>query len=228
MSTHAPHDEPPLPTRAREDLSAFRSVKPSDALMARVQSALAAAEQKSPPSPGGGERETSEFRAPAVGGTVTSLAEFERRRRARWSGVGGMALIAAAAAGVFALRSPHAQQSAMANRPVEVSVRLGADGPAWVHLPARLHEHGGVATTVHVDVPAHQAENAQPALGEENLPRTCMGALCSHRAVASLEGGTAHAPLRVRIHQPGRYEIRVTHASHAHMQHDHFVVLATR
>lgn len=221
MSSHPPFDDSPLPPRAREDFAAFRDERPSDELMGRVRDALAAAERGEGGHRSPSRSETSRVVALRPAHLAFTLTAFAAAAMA----IVGMRVRASSTD----LAATHAT-AALAGAPssVQVTVRLAGEGPTWVHLPARLAEHGSSATTVHIDVPATQAQHAEPALGDAHLPRTCMGALCSHRVVAEVGSGRVHEPLRVRIHQPGRYEFRVTHASHAHMQHDHFVVLATR
>jgi hypothetical protein len=87
----------------------------------------------------------------------------------------------------------------------------------WVH-----HHDDDEDALVHVDVPASVSLHAgDPA--RDLLPSSCEADRCVHRFV---HDDDVHTPLRVRIQQPGRYDIHVEHRSPNTRVREHFVVHA--
>lgn len=196
---------PPLDPSVREAIEAFRQTRPSPQLEARISAALASPDARAP-------RDALPLRRSRGPRVLTAL------------------VFAGAALGVAALAVVVREQHAVAPRtthtvaPREIAVTLPPAGATWVNLPWRLASHTEPEATVHVEANECMVFHAQPEVPAIEIERK--GERCMHRWVTRT--GSAETPLRVQIHNPGRYEFRVTHASRSRLFHEHFVVLATR
>ncbi|MET0403144.1 MAG: hypothetical protein ABW123_12110, partial [Cystobacter sp.] len=103
-----------------------------------------------------------------------------------------------------------------------VSFELSAATNGWLELPWAHGLHSGEPATVHLESPAELNLHLHAA----ELPAMrlvgCEGGRCIHQFTA--DTGAEATPLRVRIHKPGRYEFRVSHASDARQVREHFLV----
>ncbi len=202
---------PPLPDEARFAIQAFRAERPSQQARFRIHTALQAAEEasKAPPR-----------RPPPP-------------KHVHWRASAGLRVLAGAVlTGVLMLGvtlqldgddARLVPRESLPSR--HVSIQLPKDGSGWVELPWSIDEHPEGMATVHMETPAEMNFHEHHA---EHLPSlqlvSCEGDRCLHQFEA--QSGPSAQPLRVRIHKPGRYEFRVSHASDDRRINEHFVVEA--
>jgi hypothetical protein len=106
-----------------------------------------------------------------------------------------------------------------------VSFQLPAGGVGWVELPWRIGAHPEGKAVVHMETPAEMNFHEHHAQHFPSLQLvSCEEGRCLHQFEAP--SGPSAQPLRVRIHKPGRYEFRVSHASDDRHIDEHFVVEA--
>ncbi|WP_375770603.1 hypothetical protein NR798_06810 [Archangium gephyra] len=200
---------PPLPEEARFSLQAFRAERPSPQARFRIHAALQAADagRSSPPR-----------RAPPP-------------RPARWRSSPGLRVaMGAMLTGVLMLGvtvrldgddSQFISHESLPSR--HLSIQLPKEGFGWVELPWNIGDHPEGKAVVHMETPAEMNFHEHHA---EHLPAlqlvSCEGDRCLHQFEAP--SGPSAQPLRVRIHKPGRYEFRVSHASDDRQINEHFVV----
>ncbi|MCY1074268.1 hypothetical protein [Archangium lansingense] len=203
---------PPLPDEARIAIQAFRAERPSQQARFRIHAALQAAEsskalpQRSPPPP----------------------------KHAPWRSSAGLRVLAGAVlTGALMLGvtvqldggndTQFVSGESLPSR--HVSIQLPKDGFGWVELPWSIDAHPKGMAMVHMETPAEMNFHEHHA---EHLPSlqlvSCEGNRCLHQFEA--QTGPSAQPLRVRIHKPGRYEFRVSHASDDRHINEHFVVEA--
>lgn len=213
MSNPDDRNLPPLPEEAHSALSAFRAERPSARLEARIHAALQAAEasesieEKPRPSTGARGPRHSLVRM-MLGGALASLV-----------------MVMMARDGGGARKSATQWAALTTSSPRELYVSLPEAGVGWVELPWNLAAHDGGDAMVHMEVPASldlRRDSDLPAL----LLVGCEGDRCVHKFKTPT--GAAVQPLRVRIHEPGRYEFRISHVSAASRVDEHFVVVANR
>jgi hypothetical protein len=209
----APNDKslPPLPGDAARALEAFRDERPSTHLENRIQLALQAA---------------------SSGKTASRSEAPERQERLAWlehrvtRRVLGLALVTSVV--LLAVRGDDwtgDSEVLSETMPLRhVSFQLSRESPGWLELPWMHGVHSGEPATVHLDAP----EELNLHLHAEGLPSVrlvgCDAGRCIHQFTA--DTGADATPLRVRIDKPGRYEIRVSHASDTRQVREHFVVEA--
>lgn len=188
-----------LSSEIRDDIAEFRREAPADDVMVTVRRRWA-------------ESAANEPRA-----TVVRLSSAHKGMF-----IAAFALASAAALMVAPMASHHAVLPVVEARAQEVSVVLPASGGAWVHLPWNASHHEDHSATVSLDAPGQLAIN---------LPHGAAPACRSPRCVYEWTSHAPHAsnpPLRVHIHEPGRYEFRVMHACRQRRVHERFIVLAMR
>jgi hypothetical protein len=203
---------PPLSDAARLALAAFRDERPSPGFEARLATALEAA-----------ALEAEVRRARARSG-----------REGRWGRgllvVAGLALAGAFGSALWRRPAPPVPQVPVPQVEVfperELVVNVPPGGGAWVHLPWHLHQvHSGGLAFVRLDAPVGLEGLAHgEALPIDGLTH-CEGARCTHQWEAS--SAAPERPLRVRVPAPGRYALRVQHASGLRVAEERFVVIAT-
>ncbi|HYO66545.1 MAG TPA: hypothetical protein VEU33_10720 [Archangium sp.] len=201
---------PPLPEEARSAIEAFRAERPSQQARLRIHAALEAAEAgRSTPRP-----------APAP------------THAGWWDSAGlrvalGAVLTGALMLGVTVnLDGDDSRLISHESLPaLHLSVQLPREGFGWVELPWNIDEHPEGRAVVHMETPAEMNFHEHHA---EHLPAlqlvSCEEDRCLHQFEAP--SGPSAQPLRVRIHKPGRYEFRVSHASDDRQINERFVVEA--
>jgi hypothetical protein len=201
---------PPLSEEARSALEAFRAERPSPQARFRIHAALQAAEAgKSTPRP-----------APAP-------KHPQWRSSAGLRVAMGAVLTGALMLGVTVqLDGDESQLISHESLPSRhLSLQLPKEGFGWIELPWNIDEHPEGRAVVHMETPADMNFHEHHA---EHLPAlqlvTCEGDRCLHQF--EVPSGPSAQPLRVRIHKPGRYEFRVSHASDDRQINEHFVVEA--
>ena len=203
---------PPLPEEARFALQAFRSERPSQQARFRIHAALEAAEAgrsapRSSPKP---------VPPPKYAGWASS-AGFRVAM--------GAVLTGALMLGVTVnLDGDDSQLISHESLPARhLSVQIPREGFGWVELPWNIDDHPEGKAVVHMETPAEMNFHEHHA---EHLPSlqlvSCEADRCLHQFEAP--SGPSAQPLRVRIHKPGRYEFRVSHASDDRQINERFVV----
>ena len=147
-------------------------------------------------------------------------ARVRRRPPARWTRLlVFVPSLAALAIALHVMISPSTEEEVA--RFEERHVVLADDADGMVDLDLWVHHHREDAALVHVDAPASVSLHVgDPA--RDLPPSSCEADRCVHRFVH----GEEHTPLRVRIQQPGRYDIHVEHRSPNTRVREHFVVHA--
>lgn len=194
----------PLSDDVRRGIEAFREERPSDTLLESVR-----------------HRQD----APAQSDTPRKGASISHLRRV--SSQGGMFMAAfalATAAAVVVVPGVVSRQALLSveTHAQEMSVVLPARGGAWVHLPWSAHHHEDRSATVSIDAPGHLAMHLP-----SGLANSCGGQRCVYSWVSHAPH-SANTPLRVQIHEPGRYEFSVVHTCRRRRVHERFIVLAMR
>lgn len=198
---------PPLPHQVRFAIQAFRQVKPDEDLERRVFDAVKAAGSKEE----GADRAKE---APARRGSLTFVLAT----------AGG---IAALVVGVYGLTLAGRADQHPAGGPRELAVTLTDDEHTWVELPVSAHHGERPTSAVYLDTPAsivlrlHTPE-------EPHAPSTvCTEHRCVHRWTPVASSKMQAVP-HLRIREPGRYEVTVTHVSHDKSHRQDFVIHAKR
>ncbi|OJT24880.1 hypothetical protein BO221_10795 [Archangium sp. Cb G35] len=202
---------PPLPEEARFAIQAFRSERPSTQARFRIHEALEAAEagRSAPPRPApppkyAGWRASAGLRV-AMGAVLTG------------------ALMLGVTVNLDGDDSQLISHESLPAR--HLSVQIPEEGFGWVELPWNIDNHPEGTAVVHMETPAEMNFHEHHA---EHLPAlqlvSCEADRCLHQFEAP--SGSAAQPLRVRIHKPGRYEFRVSHASDERQINERFVVEA--
>ncbi|HSP81852.1 MAG TPA: hypothetical protein VLQ93_25250 [Myxococcaceae bacterium] len=210
MSTQDDTRPPPLPEEARFALSAFRAERPSAQARYRLHTALQAAGSDRP---------------------LPRRAHPERAAR-RWSTPALRVALGAALSGallVGVMVQPRGGDLQTRQRQIlpsrHLAMQLPEEGSGWIELPWSIDDHPEGMALVHVETPVEMNFHEHHS---EHLPSlqlvSCEGERCLHQFEAP--SGPSAQPLRVRIHRPGRYELRVSHASEARHIDEHFVVVA--
>jgi hypothetical protein len=201
---------PPLSEEARFAIQEFRAERPSPQARARIHEALQTAEssqplRRRPPPP----------------------------RHARWRSSAALGVaMGAVLSGALMLGGtvkPQGDNGSLLPRESfpsrHLSIQLPPEGFGWVELPWRIDEHSEGKAVVHMETPAEMNFHLHHA---KHLPSlqlvNCEGERCLHQFEAP--SGRLAQPLRVRIHKPGRYELRVAHASDGRHISERFVVEA--
>lgn len=204
MRKHSEPQTPALPEEARFAMAAFRAEHPSEHLRARVSQALEAAEE----------------------GRVAVRSEQSRWRASRGLRWGlGMAVVGAAAV-VLLYEGEQLGIPLHALPSREIQVRLPEEGSGWVHLPWALDSHPEGLAVVKLEAPAEVDVHREGLPYAEPWHSSCGAERCVHRFVAP--AGEDVQPLKVRIDEPGRYELRLSHTSDERHVHEHYVVVAER
>lgn len=202
MSAEDEGRPPPLPEEVHAALRALRTEKPSAHLKARLQAALVKAEQAGePPVP-----------AP-------------RSRRSLAPRPAARVLVGAVLTGALVLvllpRAPSGPELLPAR---EVAFQLPGDGEGWLELPWTHRVHSGEPATIRLVTSPPLSVHPHPRDVLSQGLVDCDEDRCVHAFTART--GDAATLLRVRIDKPGRYELRVSHASDVRNVQEHFVVVA--
>lgn len=200
---------PPLPEEARSAIEAFRAERPSQQARFRLHAALEAAEAgRSTPRPApphhAGWWDSAGLRV-AMGAVLTG------------------ALMLGVTVNLDGDESRLISHESLPAR--HLSVQIPKEGFGWVELPWSIDDHPEGKAMVHMETPAEMNFHEHHA---EHLPAlqlvSCEADRCLHQFEAP--SGPSAQPLRVRIHKPGRYEFRVSHASDDRQINERFVVEA--
>ncbi|MCP3168841.1 hypothetical protein [Myxococcus qinghaiensis] len=202
MSAEDEDRPPPLPEEVHAALRALRAEKPSAHLRARLQAALARAEQADAPP-------------------VTKPPP--RLRLAHHPAT--RVLVGAVLTGALVLllfpRPPAGPELLPAR---EVAFQLPGDGAGWLELPWTHRVHAGEPATVRLETSPPLTVHPHPLDVLSRGLVDCDEDRCVH--AFTVRTGDAATLLRVRIDKPGRYEFRVSHASDVRHVQEHFVVVA--
>lgn len=196
---------PPLPPELRSAMAELRERVPSSAFDARLTRRLAEADADSARASSAARVHRGQRRA-ALFAIAPALA--------------GAALVVYAAVG----DAPEGYGTRLLERAEEMDVALEAEGPTWVHLDLATEHHEGADTVVHVhaadNVAVHATDHAR-GLG----PADCADAMCKHE-FEHLDAHPERRPVKIGLHKPGRYAIRVEHKSDGVHVREHFIVNA--
>jgi len=211
MKEQQEHGVPPLPHQIRFAIQAFRNVKPSRALEARVFSALGR-----PGEPGEPAEQPSAKEPHPSPKSRLSLA---------FAIAGGVAvLLIGAIFGVQQLVDLGGQE---VSRSEELAVKLPKEGHRWIDLPLSTHRHPDGRATVSFDAPASVEMRLSQETADASREMNCTEGRCVHRWSAESYVQDGMVP-RVQIKDPGRYEFTVTHTSPDLRYNENFVIRATR
>jgi hypothetical protein len=205
MRKHSEPEVPALPEEARFAMAAFRAEHPPAHLQARVHAALRAAEE----------------------GRVAVRRERSWQRVSKGLKWGlGMAVAGAATAVVLLAGDENLGIPLHALPSREIQVQLPEEGSGWVHLPWTLDSHPEGLAVVKLEAPAELDVHREGLPYASPWHSSCGAERCVHHFVAP--AGEDVQPLRVRIDEPGRYELRLSHTSDERHVHEHYVVVAER
>ncbi|NVJ20948.1 hypothetical protein HUW62_06935 [Myxococcus sp. AM011] len=201
MSAQDEGGPPPLPGEVHAALRALRAEKPSAHLRARLQAALVRAEQSGGPPATKPHPRFSVAHHPATRVLVGALL------------TGALVLLL--------LPRPPGPELLPAR---EVAFQLPGDGEGWLELPWTHRVHFGEPATIRLVSSPPLAVHPHPRDVLSQGLVDCDEDRCVHAFTART--GDAATLLRVRIEKPGRYDLRVSHASDVRHVQEHFVVVA--
>jgi len=197
---------PHLDHRIRFAIQAFRQVKPSPALEQRLWDALDAQGEAPEKARGISKPEPRSFLFTRA--VIVAMV--------------GLLLVS-----IYALKLAGHWGHAPSDAPTELAVSIPDEGYAWVELPVSASLHRPAAT-VYIDTLASVPLRLTSASEKAHEPHTvCTEHRCVHRFSPVASSKTRAIP-HVRISEPGRYELTVTHVSPGTNRHQRIVVHARR